>query len=485
MLLIPVTSVIHRKNFPYATLAFILVNAVIYFGIQSGDLAGVRRADAYYFESGLAVMELSRYLDHLHPENAPHRIDPDNHRRIRRLRRRMDRDAPFVRRLMAGRVITEADPNHGTWRAARNRYETLLSEIVSVKYGFRPNFGNPAGPFTYMFLHGSTGHLVGNMIFLWLVGCIVETGTSRRMLFAAYGIGGLAAAGLFWMLNRDSVIPLVGASGAISGIMGLFTVLYGLRKVNIFFTTGFFFTYMKIPALVLLPVWIGAELWPLVFGEASLTAYEAHLGGLVGGALFGLANRRFPDILRAIPAEDPAEIEDARKARIEAGLFHLERVNLPAARRIFAELAAADPTDETALLYLFHIDKNNPDDPRFHEITRRLIRLHLDTTKDVDTALRVYREYLHNARYNKLPASLHLRMCGLLAAAGKPEPARRILTVLLKQTPSLPGIAAGFLKLADAYDLRGEPKKAAACRKTISHRFPGSKEADIANRRLF
>jgi membrane associated rhomboid family serine protease len=78
-----------------------------------------------------------------------------------------------------------------------------------------------------MFLHGSAGQLFGNMIFLWIVGCMLEMGLGRLLYTGLYISGGLIAAGGFWLIYMNSKIPVVGASGAIAGLMGAFAVLLG------------------------------------------------------------------------------------------------------------------------------------------------------------------------------------------------------------------------------------------------------------------
>jgi len=77
-----------------------------------------------------------------------------------------------------------------------------------------------------MFLHGGFGHLLGNMIFLWLVGCMLEMGCGRGFYSAAYIVTGLCSVILFWSVYPKSTMPLIGASG----LMGAFTVLYGRKR---------------------------------------------------------------------------------------------------------------------------------------------------------------------------------------------------------------------------------------------------------------
>ena len=134
-----------------------------------------------------------------------------------------------------------------------------------------------------MFMHANFFHLLGNMIFLWLIGCSLEMAGKRAPYLSIYLLTGIFAALFFGMVYRHSTIPLVGASGAISGIIGAYTVLFGLRKVKIFLSLGFYFNYIKVRAISLLPIWIGNELYQLKWGGDSNVAYVAHVGGLLSG----------------------------------------------------------------------------------------------------------------------------------------------------------------------------------------------------------
>ena len=146
-----------------------------------------------------------------------------------------------------------------------------------------------------MFLHGGWDHLLGNMIFLWLAGCLLEQGCGALVLALVYLGGGLCAAGLFLgTLPGQTISTLVGASGSIAGIMGAITTLYGMQRIKIFLMLGFYFNYLRVPAMLLLPLWIGYELFNnLQYGETNNVAYMAHVGGLLGGAAIGFVLRHF------------------------------------------------------------------------------------------------------------------------------------------------------------------------------------------------
>jgi membrane associated rhomboid family serine protease len=142
---------------------------------------------------------------------------------------------------------------------------------------------------THMFLHGSWMHLLGNMWFLWLFGNNVEDSMTRPRFVIFYLLCGLAAAMLQVYSNPASPIPMVGASGAISGVMGAYLVLYPRVRVFTVVPLGFFITTMALPAWVMLIYWgflqlagglvqIGAE-------PGGGVAFWAHIGGFVAGVV--------------------------------------------------------------------------------------------------------------------------------------------------------------------------------------------------------
>jgi membrane associated rhomboid family serine protease len=140
--------------------------------------------------------------------------------------------------------------------------------------------------FTSMFLHGSWMHLLGNMWFLWLFGNNIEDSMTRPRFVAFYVLCGLAAAGLQVWAEPDSVIPMVGASGAISGVMGAYLLLFPRVRVFTLVPLGFFITTMALPAWVMLLYWAFLQ---FVGGVSSIgaegggVAFWAHVGGFVAG----------------------------------------------------------------------------------------------------------------------------------------------------------------------------------------------------------
>lgn len=136
-----------------------------------------------------------------------------------------------------------------------------------------------------MFLHGSWMHLLGNMWFLWLFGNNVEDSMGRLRFIVFYLLTGLAAAFGQVFTNPSSVIPMVGASGAISGVMGAYLILYPRVKVYVLVPIVIFFTSLALPAWMMLGYWFFIQLASglLSSGEMGGVAFWAHIGGFVAG----------------------------------------------------------------------------------------------------------------------------------------------------------------------------------------------------------
>jgi len=141
--------------------------------------------------------------------------------------------------------------------------------------------------FTSMFLHGSWMHLIGNMWFLWIFGDNIEDSMGRVRYAIFYLTCGVAAALLQVLFNQASGIPMVGASGAISGVMGAYLVLYPRVRVFALVILGFFFTSIALPAWTMLLYWAAIQLVSglsgLVAQEGGGVAFWAHVGGFVAG----------------------------------------------------------------------------------------------------------------------------------------------------------------------------------------------------------
>ncbi len=151
-------------------------------------------------------------------------------------------------------------------------------------------------PLTSMFLHGGWLHLIGNMWFLWVFGNNVEDSMGRVRYLVFYLLCGIGAAAVQSLLDPSSPIPMVGASGAISGVMGAYVLLYPRVQVHMLVVLVIFITRIRVPAYLMLGYWFLLQLFggAMTAGsEDGGVAFWAHVGGFVAGAaLIGLFRDR-------------------------------------------------------------------------------------------------------------------------------------------------------------------------------------------------
>jgi membrane associated rhomboid family serine protease len=142
---------------------------------------------------------------------------------------------------------------------------------------------------TSMFLHGGWMHMLGNMWFLWIFGNNIEDSMGHVRFLVFYLLSGVAAALAQVMIGPDSGIPMVGASGAISGVMGAYLILYPRVRVWTMVPIGFFLTSIALPAWTMLLYWIAIQFFGGVIGifgqERGGVAFWAHIGGFVAGVV--------------------------------------------------------------------------------------------------------------------------------------------------------------------------------------------------------
>jgi len=184
--------------------------------------------------------------------------------------------------------------------------ETLLLQMALVPAEVTQGFslGSLRAILTSMFMHAGLTHLLGNLLYLWIFGDNVEDalGHFRYLLF--YLAGGLAASLTHVFLYPTSLIPTVGASGAIAAVLGAYLLLFPHRRVVTLIPLGFFLQIARLPAVLVLGGWFLLQLFEgtLALGMAELggVAFWAHIGGFVFGMLLGplLRQHRQPKVYR-------------------------------------------------------------------------------------------------------------------------------------------------------------------------------------------
>jgi membrane associated rhomboid family serine protease len=157
--------------------------------------------------------------------------------------------------------------------------ETLPPELKLVS--------PPFTVITSMFMHGGFMHLLGNMLYLWIFGDNVEDSMTRPRFVVLYLLSGMAAVLAQALPDPSSTIPMVGASGAISGVLGSYLLLFPHARVLVAIPIGFILQTVRLPAGAVLVLWFVLQLVSnlLASGQGGGVAFRAHIGGFIAGML--------------------------------------------------------------------------------------------------------------------------------------------------------------------------------------------------------
>ncbi|MGH9974929.1 MAG: rhomboid family intramembrane serine protease [Nitrososphaeraceae archaeon] len=170
-----------------------------------------------------------------------------------------------------------------------NFTDPIATQELFYTYGSIPRFvlsGDVVSIITSMFMHGGIAHIAGNMVFLFVFGDNIEDKFGHLKFLLIYLLWGILAAYAHSLVatdNTNALIPAVGASGAISGVLGAYLVMFPRAKI---FTVvfAFFITTIRIPAIAFLPIWFIMQLvFGFIFPQSGGVAYFAHIGGFVAG----------------------------------------------------------------------------------------------------------------------------------------------------------------------------------------------------------
>lgn len=485
MLVIPHVGQLSWKNPPVITIALILINIFVFTFFQGNDSQYFQEFREYYFSSGLARIEANAYIDYLEKEGrekdlaALRKFDPNKAEGLEKIASTLLQDGEFEKKLQREVIITPEMEIYKQWRQKRNHAEKITNHSTSQRFGYKPAKSSLLTAFTCMFLHGGSMHLIGNMVFLWLVGCMIEMSCGKTIYLATYLLTGIIASLFFGLVYSDSTGPLIGASGAISGLMGFYTILFARKKVAVFLSLGFYFTNTRVPAIILLPFWVGKEIYQLFLGGPSNVAYVAHIGGLVSGAIFGVAHLQIKgEIVDTVSAE---EKDNKLASLMDKALSYQTDLDFDRARETFMEVLKEKPDHRKALYHLFLINKHEPEGQEFHQVADRLLGLLSRKESSEEECLQLYREYRKIVTAPKLSVESLLSLNSILLKKGLLPEAAAIITQLLKGHGSLQQLPTCLLNLGQAYKRQGAFTNATKCLQLLCKRYPDTAESEQAS----
>ncbi len=487
LLLLPFDRRVDWKRPPLVTLAFILLNCAVFFLLQGDDEDRLETAYTYYQDSTLPDIEFPLYAAYLRQQGRYNEVKAfesayrteDGHIRdpAPGLSQYLDFDYGFISALKGGQLLPADDPRQPQWHEQRTRYEQHLDAAFIHRYALRPALVTPITAVSHMFLHGDLWHLLGNMVFLFIVGFVVETILGRRWYLGLYLFAGLCAAALDIALRPDDLNYHIGASGAVSGIMGAYAVLFGLRRIAFFYNVLFWFDRITAPAIIMLPLWLANELLQQLLNSHSNVNYLAHIGGLIGGALFTWAAKHY-DRQIDIAYIDAPQKEAARRDLLAQAQRLLAELKPQQAKPILAKLLRETPDDIELLTHLYHASRFQPDGDDYHRYARQLLAL---PATPMSERLRLFDEYSRLAQPGpRFETGEALGLARRFLAGDRIKPAEQLVLGVLRRERQHAELPALLLLLAR----QGEKERATAYLRTLVTHFPTANEARIARAML-
>lgn len=431
MLILPFESRLDWRQPPFLTILLLLANVVVHFLTGDANERAIDEATRRYVATGLIVHENALFRQFFDREGGGAEL-PEDDRLLAPLivtNRAFDRE---VERALQGEEATEAVRQ---WQRARARVEAARDHAPLYRFGLVPEESRPLSFVTSMFMHGGIGHLLGNMVFLFIFGFALERVLGALSYGVLYLVTGVAGGLAHVAMDSSSLVPMVGASGAVSGLMGAYVAVYRLRRIRFFYSLLFYFGEFRAPALVILPFWIGVELYGYFFAESNV-AYWAHIGGLGAGAMLLLLR----GLLVASSRDDAYLNERGHADRLaqhhDALNVLLDEFKFEQARQLAARWLASEPDDLANLSKYVRLLESRPTDPDYHKTVAHVFGLAPRVTDpQVATLVReTYEKYVEGS-HKKLALQSVARVCALakhFAQRGNLDYSGRLLGALLK-----------------------------------------------------
>jgi membrane associated rhomboid family serine protease len=411
-MIIPIAHEDQRgRRWPYVTIAIIALNVVVFLFTHTQMEAEQRQAAEVQFH----ILALSaRYPDLQLPPEATDMVEAFKREHARLYgtleapnRRPLD---TWDSQLLSG-IWTDTDL-HAQIATLTTQLDQIHHDSLAWNYAFHPYHPTAISYISANFLHGGWLHLIFNMWFLWLAGTVLEDAWGRVVYPIFYLVCGMLALAFHAGIFRGSFMPVVGASGAIAGLMGGFLARFPKTKIKLAWLFLFRIYKFSVPAYVILPLWLVIQVfWGALSGAEGGVAYWAHVGGFAFGAI-GAVLLRASGIERTVDQAIEAKVTWTADAPLVRATEQLGENQAEAAVATLKQHLKDKPDSIDGHMMLLKAQERNSDTAGQKETLASLCRLHL-TEGEPDAAWNYYEQFT-TLGGDKLPRGVWLELCRYL-----------------------------------------------------------------------
>lgn len=337
-----------------------------------------------------------------------------------------------------GRVIPEDDPDYLEWLSHYQRFQEIIERSPIKALGFIPGRFSLLRILSAMFVHASVWHLLTNLIFLWLVGCNIEESWGWKVFGGTYLASGAAAALSHLAAFGGSMVPMVGASGAIAGVMGAFMVRQFMTKIRFFYLALViirpFLGTFSLQAGVVLPVWLLLQIIGARWGGSDV-AYWAHIGGFCFGAAVGLSLKFLGLEKRYLAPMLDREQEKLRlPSKLGQAYQSLDEGDRAKARALLQQAMNEEPGNLDAPLALARLAAEDGQDDIAGRCYNRVLEMRIDRGDQAGAAA-AFDEVRGRNLEGRLSERAMFTMAGMMEREGQHQEAAALYHLFVVQFP--------------------------------------------------
>jgi pentatricopeptide repeat protein len=425
---IPIRTDKETRNLPNFTIGLIAINLIIW--IFTNNVITRQMQEMSAIQDRLLEIEIPYLMPRI--QENPDLLNGDS----------PDEIHDFV---LKEQLVPKHDEVYEEWLALLDEYGAISQNTLFLRWGFIPSQLNLLKMLSSLFIHANFMHVFFNMLFLWLVGCNIEEDWKWKKFIGFYLLSGIVACLFHASFFAGSGIPLIGASGAIAGVMGAFMIQHFKTKIRFAYFIWLIlkprFGMFSVSAGVVLPFWFLLEFFSAQWSSVSGTAHWAHVGGFVFGGLFGLGSKYFEarkeeTLLEQSGGALPAETDEG----LPPALAGVDPELLPVAAESIPLLHAflqAQPDHLKARLQMARISLHQgfQDDAM---VTYNRVIDHLFQNKQPETIFSIYHELQQSDLLSRLSSSNMYQMGVFLKTRQYYKGALSMFSSYIKRYPQGP-----------------------------------------------